>query len=87
MEGAVGYASWLIWAVLIVGTLAFWAVVFLAVRALFVGRGTGGPLDPDDYGDPDPLQERLDRGEITAEEYAHLHAQTDTIAVADQNSS
>ena len=85
MQVATGYASWLIWAVLIVGTVAFWAVVFLAVRALFVGRGTGGPLDPDDSGDPDPLQERLDRGEITAEEYAHLYAQTDT--VADQNSS
>ena len=85
VDGAVGYASWLIWAVLIVGTVAFWAVVFLAVRALFVGRDTGGPLHPDDSGDPDPLQERLDRGEITAEEYADLYAQTDT--VADQNSS
>lgn len=80
MDGASGYASWLVWAVLIVGTVAFWAVIFLAVRALFVGRDTSDPLDPDDSRNPDPLQERLDRGEITTEEYAHLRAEVHTVS-------
>ena len=80
VDGAVGYASWPIWAVMIVGTAAFWVVIFLAVRALFVGRGTSGSPDPDDSRDRDPLRERLARGEITVEEYVHLHAQTDTVA-------
>jgi uncharacterized membrane protein len=78
VDGAVGFASWPIWAVTIVGTAAFWVVIFLAVRALFVGRGVSGPPDLDDSRDPETLRERLDRGEITVEEYVHLHAQTDT---------
>jgi uncharacterized membrane protein len=80
VDGAVGFASWPIWAVTIVGTAAFWVVIFLAVRALFVGRGTSGPPDSDDSRQPETLRERLDRGEITVEEYVHLSAQTDTVA-------
>ena len=80
MDGAVGYASWPIWAVLILGTVAFWAVIFLAVRALFVGRRAIGPPDPDDSRDPEALRERLDRGEISVDEFVHLSAQTDTVA-------
>ena len=38
MDGAGGYASWVTWVVVLVGTAAFWAVVFLAVRALLAGR-------------------------------------------------
>jgi hypothetical protein len=33
-----GYASWVTWVVVLVGTAAFWAVVFLTVRALLAGR-------------------------------------------------
>lgn len=80
MDGAGGYASWTMWVVMIVGTAAFWAVIFLAVRALFIGRGTSGSPDPDDSRDPDPLQDRLARGEITVEEYVHLYAQIETVA-------
>ena len=80
VDGAGGFASWSIWAVMSVGTAAFWVVIFLAVRALFVGRGTSGPPDSDDPREPEALRERLDRGEITVEEYVHLHAQTDTVA-------
>jgi len=38
VDGAGGYASWVTWVVVLVGTAAFWAVVFLAVRALLAGR-------------------------------------------------
>ena len=72
-------ASWTMWVVLIVGTAAFWAVIFLAVRALFVGRGTSGSPDPDDSRDPDPHLERLARGEITVEESADLSDEIDDV--------
>ena len=73
------------WAVLIVGTAAFWAVIFLAVRALYTGRDTSVAPRPltipaNTRLSADRLQERLDRGEITVEEYVHLYAQTDTVA-------
>ncbi len=38
-----GLPDWLVWVALILGTLAFWVVTFLAVRTLFVGRGNSQP--------------------------------------------
>jgi uncharacterized membrane protein len=80
MDGALGYVSWPIWAVLIVATVSFWAVIFVAVRALFVGRHASGPPGPDNSRDPEALRERLDRGEISVDEFVHLSAQTDTVS-------
>jgi len=80
VDEAVGYVSWPVWAVVIVGIAAFWAVIFLAVRALFVGRDTSGLPEPDDSWDFEVLAERLARGEITVEEYVRLYAQTETLA-------
>ena len=78
MDGMSGYMGLGMWVVIIGGTAAFWAVVFLAVRALYIGRDTSGSPAPDGAGDreADPVPERLARGEITVEEYVHQRAQT-----------
>lgn len=60
--------GWGMWLVMGGGTLAFWLVVVLAIRALLPGRDRTNPA-----GDrPDPLtllKEGLARGEVTPEEY------------------
>ena len=53
MDRASGYASWVTWVVLIVGTAAFWAVIFVAVRALLAGRNTSGSPHADHPRYPD----------------------------------
>lgn len=64
-----GWAFWQI-ALMVVGMIAFWALLIWAVYALVVGstrwtgRGGGGPRQL--------LDERLARGEIDAEEYRRL---------------
>ena len=84
MNGTSGYQSWGMWVLLVVGTAAFWAVISLAVRALYTGRDPGHSEASDH---PRALaasqaqirlQERLARGEITSEEYAHLRAEVHT---------
>jgi putative membrane protein len=60
--------GWMMWLVMGVGTLAFWVVVILVVRALLPSRG---PQSTDGQR-PDAvtvLKERLARGEVTPEEY------------------
>ena len=84
MNGTSGYQSWGLWVLLVVGTAAFWAVISLAVRALYTGSDTSGSPTSDHSRTLTAsqaqirLQERLARGEITAEEYAHLRAEVHT---------
>ena len=84
MNGTSGYQSWGMWVLLAVGTAAFWAVVSLAVRALYTGRerAHSGASDHPRALAASPaqirLQERLARGEITSEEYARLRAEVYT---------
>lgn len=91
MNGTSGYQFWGMWVLLIVGTAAFWAVISLAVRALYTGRDTSGSPTPDNprtlMASPTQirLQERLARGEITAEEYAHLRAEARTVPGRDRS--
>lgn len=81
MNETSGYQSWGMWVLLVVGTAAFWAVVSLAVRALYAGGETSGSQTSDHspiLTTPQGqirLQERLARGEITAEEYELLRAE------------
>lgn len=85
MDGTSGYQSWGMWVVLIVGTAAFWAVVSLAVRGLYISRdaphsqaaGESPTLTASQA--QIRLQERLARGEISAEEYADLLAEVHTV--------
>ncbi len=66
-----GWAFWQV-ALMVVGMIAFWALVIWAVYALVVGstrwagagQGGGGPRQL--------LKERFARGEIDAEEYRRL---------------
>ncbi|MHB1010366.1 MAG: SHOCT domain-containing protein [Propionibacteriaceae bacterium] len=67
-----GLPDWLVWVALILGTLAFWVVTFLAVRTLFVGEETHSPADTDDSKDADPPKDRLSRGEISIDEFVRL---------------
>lgn len=64
----VGWGGWLLMTVMM---LAFWALVIVAVVAIF--RGIGKPADtgqrPTGREPLDILQERFARGEIEAEEY------------------
>lgn len=84
MNGASGYQSWGLWVLLVVGTAAFWVVISLAVRALYTGRDTSGSQTSENSRTLTAshaqvrLQERLARGEITAEEYAQLRAEVHT---------
>ena len=64
-----GYGmGWGMWLVIGTGTLAFWLVIILAIRALLPGRArTNAGADR-----PDPLtllKEGLARGDVTPEEY------------------
>ncbi|KAB7740632.1 SHOCT domain-containing protein [Nostocoides sp. F2B08] len=63
-----GYWSGWMWLVMGAGTLTFWVVVILVVRALLPTRGpqSGEPPRPDAL---TLLKERLARGEVTPEEY------------------
>ena len=78
MDGMSGYMGLGMWVVIIGGTAAFWAVVFLAVRALYIGRDTSGSPAPYRAGDPvaAPIEAPLARGGITQEEDLHQRAQT-----------
>jgi putative membrane protein len=61
------WGGWM-WLVMTAGTVAFWVVVVLVVRALLPGR----PERSGDAQRPDALtilRERLARGEVTVEEY------------------
>jgi len=84
VNGTSGYQSWGMWVLLVVGTAAFWAVISLAVRALYTGGDTSGSQTSDHPRTLTAsqaqirLQERLARGEITSEEYAHLRAEVHT---------
>ena len=63
-----GYWNGWMWLVMGAGTLTFWVVVILVVRALLPNRGPQGSESPR----PDALtllKERLARGEVTPEEY------------------
>ena len=53
MDPVSGYASWVTWVVLIGGTAAFWAVIFVAVRALLGGRNDGVSPDAEHRRYPD----------------------------------
>ncbi|HYO86594.1 MAG TPA: SHOCT domain-containing protein [Dermatophilaceae bacterium] len=63
-----GYSmGWVMWLVVGLGTIGFWVVIALAVRALLPGRAARTVS-----AGPDPLsllKERLARGELTPEEY------------------
>ncbi|MBC7308475.1 MAG: SHOCT domain-containing protein [Tetrasphaera sp.] len=63
-----GYWNGWMWLVMGAGTLTFWVVVILVVRALLPNRGPQGsePQRPDAL---TLLKERLARGEVTPEEY------------------
>ena len=56
MNGTSGYQSWGMWVLLVVGTAAFWAVISLAVRALYTGRDTSGSPTPDKSANTPPLK-------------------------------
>ena len=60
--------GWWMWLVMGVGTLAFWAVIVLAVRVLLPGRAgqSGAPQRPEPL---TLLKERLARGEVSPEEF------------------
>lgn len=58
--------GWGMWFLMIGSTLAFWAVVFFAVRVL-LNVPKGEPTEPS--GPVLLLQERLARGELTPEQY------------------
>ena len=63
-----GYWNGWMWLVMGAGTLTFWVVVILVVRALLPTRGPQSSESPR----PDALtllKERLARGEVTPEEY------------------
>lgn len=60
--------GWLMWLILGVGTLAFWIVIILLVRALLPSRTQRVEAPPR----PDPLtllKESLARGDVSIEEY------------------
>lgn len=84
MDGMSGLPDWGMWVVMIVGTAAFWAAVFLTVRALYIGRDTTDSPTPAGSGSAssekvDLLEQRLARGEITVEEYLHLRAEIEVL--------
>ena len=58
--------GWGMWLLMVGSTLAFWAVVFIAVRVL-LNVPKGEPTEPS--GPVLLLQERLARGELTPEQY------------------
>ena len=64
-----GYGmEWWMWLIMGSGTLAFWLVIVLVIRALLPGRDrtTAGANRPDLL---TLLKEGLARGEVTPEEY------------------
>lgn len=59
--------SWWMWLAMGTGTVAFWVVIVLAIRALLPGRENGdGPQRPDPL---TLLKQRLAGGDLTPEEY------------------
>lgn len=62
--------GWLMWVVMILGTVGFWTLVVVVVRALIQVKPAGTPPRSLSRSDPmGQLDERLARGEIDAEEY------------------
>lgn len=62
--------SWVMWLLMALAMVAFWAVVILAIRALW--RSTQRSDDPVSTHRPEPLallKESLARGDIDPEEY------------------
>ena len=84
VNGASGIQFWGMWILLIGGCVAFWAVIWVALRALYSGRNTNDSPSPDHPGpsiaspEQSRLHERLVQGEITDEEYAHLRTEAKT---------
>jgi putative membrane protein len=63
----IGWGGWILMTLMM---LAFWALVIVAVVAIFRGIGTGDESDRPARRDAlDILKERFARGEIDAEEY------------------
>ena len=64
-----GYAmGWGMWLLIGLGTVGFWVLIAVVVRALMTGNARSST------GDSDPLQvlnDRLARGEIDIEEYQY----------------
>jgi putative membrane protein len=64
-----GGAGWMSWLGMGLGMVVFWgAVIFLVVWAV---RSFNRPVEPKSPAALSILQERLARGEITPEEFAH----------------
>lgn len=84
VNGTGGYLLWEMWVLVLAGCVAFWAVIWVALRALYSGRNTNDSPSPDHPGpsiaSPEQirLHERLVQGEITDEEYAHLRTEAKT---------
>ena len=58
------------WLLMIAGTLGLWALVVVVVRAAFADKSTQAtPPPPASSGPVALLDDRLARGEISAEEY------------------
>ena len=67
-DGGLGWGSWLLMSVMM---LAFWALVIVAVVAIFrgIGKAESSGERPAEREPLDILRERFARGEIEAEEY------------------
>lgn len=83
MEAANPYV---VWVVIIVGTAAFWVVIFLTVRGLFDGPEVDDAPEVEAEEDPARAREQLARGEITVEEYMSRSVQ-EHIATGTEHSS
>jgi len=84
VNGTGGYQFWGMWVLVFAGCAAFWAVISVALRALYSGRNTNDSPSPDHPGpsissaEPVQLHERLVQGEITDEECTHLRTEAKT---------
>ena len=78
--GWVGDVGWAGWTVMAVCMLAFWAVVFYLMAAVFRTDRASGPARPEHEADPlQVLDERFARGDIDSDEFVsrrQLLAQT-----------
>jgi len=65
--------AWWMWLLMVAGTVGFWVLVAVTVRALLDDRRPGAPVAPQPTADPGSvLDGRLARGDIDAEEYLRL---------------
>ncbi|WAL49885.1 SHOCT domain-containing protein [Rhodococcus pyridinivorans] len=70
MMGWVGDLGWAGWTVMAVCMLAFWAVVFYLMAAMFRTDRASGPARPEHEADPlQVLEERFARGDIDSDEF------------------